>query len=145
MNYVEFELSSPEWSTIKILRPVPSGTDPWGIFASIRETPWGESLPTVDGEIMSHAQYGHVMPLVRQLGLPPEILLRKIPKKYRECTQAKNCIGYQAIACNPCKKMPDCYDPPGIPKEAQAVAVIVAVAWREGRYVVIVTGTEYSS
>lgn len=144
MNYVEFTLTCQEWSPIKILRPVPTGDDPWGILAPLRETPWGENLPVVSGEVMSDAQYGHVMPLVRLLGLPPDQQLKRIPVTFRMCLSSKQCISYRQQDCHPCAKLPDCYTPPSIPHAAQEAAVLVAMAWRENRYVIIVEGSEFS-
>ena len=145
MNYVEFILTCQEWGPIKILRPVPSGEDPWGILAPLRDTPWGEHLPVINGEVMTDAQYGHVMPLIRLLGLPPDQQLKHVPPAFRVCVSAKQCISFRPQDCHPCKKLPDCYIPPGVPQEAQEAVVLVALAWREGRYVLVVDGPEFSS
>lgn len=144
MKVVEFTLTSQDWGPLKILRPVPAGEDLWGVLASIRGTPWGDHLPLVPGEVMSDALYGHVMPLVRSLGLPPDQQLHRVPQAYRVCSSAKQCISFKEAACQPCAKLPDCYCPPGIPSEAQEAAVMVAMAWRESRYVVIVDGPEFT-
>jgi hypothetical protein len=56
---------------------------------------------------------------------------------------AKECVVFDAAQCYPCKKLPDCYAPPKLSPEAQALACAVALAWRDGYYVVVVEGEEF--
>jgi hypothetical protein len=102
-------------------------------------------LPVVSGQVMSVAVHGHTLPLVRLLGRPPEALMRKVPNEFRVCGNAKGCGSFRVVDCQPCMKMPDCYEPPGLDSEvAVAAGALVALAWRDGIYVVLVEGPEFS-
>ena len=46
--------------------------------------------------------------------------------------------------CRPGQGVPDCYEPPGLEGEVAMLATTVALAWREGRYVVVVDGPEFN-
>jgi hypothetical protein len=45
--------------------------------------------------------------------------------------------------CKPCPKLPDCYDPPG-DATTQSLMRQIAIAWRDGRYVLVTVGAEFS-
>jgi len=138
-----FSLNTRDWGVLKILRPIPLLEDPWGSLALLKGTPWGDLLPVVDGEAFSHATHGHATPLMKVIGPPPEALLRMIPKKYRSCDSFNNCIMSDPAVCYPCRKVPDCYVPPGVPEDVSVLAALVVSCWKEDRYVVIVEGAEF--
>ena len=140
---VEFTLSTTEWGEVKIFRPLPIGDEPWGQLAPLKGTPWGDQIPVVSGEVYSHATHGHATPLMRVIGPPPLALMKKIPKDFRICSSIRSCIMADRAVCHPCLKMPDCYVPPGASVEALLAATSVLLAWKEGRYVVIVEGPEF--
>lgn len=140
----EITISSKEWGDVKVLRPIPKLSDPWGILAPLRETPWAASIPVVSGLVFSHALHGLVVPLMNVIGPEPHALLRLIPAEYRRCAEFKPCIMRDAAVCHPCVGLPDCYVPPEVAPEARDAARTVALAWRDGRYVVVVEGPEFS-
>lgn len=71
--------------------------------------------------------------------------MRQIPDSHRLCAMGKaGCIIYRKDDCHPCKKMPDCYIPPSLDQGQQIIASIVALAWKENRYVIVVTGEEFN-
>ena len=125
-------------------RPIPIEEDPWGLLAPIKDTPWGELITEVQGDALSHALYGRTGPLLSQIGPDPRSLLRMVPEPYRVCTQIKSCINASPTKCHPCADLPDCYDPPNLGQAAKDEARVVALAWRDGYYVVIPVGEEFS-
>jgi len=142
-RYVEFTLSDEVWGDIKILRPIPLPDEPWGILAPLKSTLWKDLIPVVSGEVFSHATHGHLTPLVRVIGPPPEALLRLIPKKYRVCASFRGCLAADKKVCHPCLEVPECYMAPGLSDDDAMLASLVILAWKEGRYVVIVDGDEF--
>jgi len=115
--------------------------DPWGVLAPIEDTIWGTLLPKVPSEEFTHALYGHAMPLIRLLGPFPGGLARQVPEEEGRCRRATNKACTLASAyCRPGKKIPDCYEAPGENSELKSD---VALAWAEGRYVIIVLGDEF--
>ena len=140
---VRFSLDGGGWGRIKILRPHQIGDDPWGVFAPLRGTVWGDGFSVIPGGTFSHALHGHVMPLLRSIGPDPYALSKKIPEEQGRCrmAQAKTCLTITPH-CKPGKKLPACYEAPGDQSE---LASTVAHSWAEGRYIVVVDGPEYVS
>jgi|SaaInlStandDraft_7_1057024.scaffolds.fasta_scaffold119259_2 hypothetical protein len=145
MRVHEFTLNSDEWGEVKLLRPIPHGKDGdrWGDLAVLKGTPWGDLIPTVSGADMSHALHGRITPLMRVIGNPPVAQLRLVPAQSRRCADYKTCA-MSGETCQPHPKMPECYVPPGLSFEAQMAAQTVVLAWKEGRYVVVVGEGEFS-
>lgn len=143
-SLLEFHLHTKEWGKILISRIVPHGDDSWGVFRSLEGTPWGDGIAEVPGEAFSHALHGRVMPLVRELGPEPVYLLKKIPEDWRICSAHTKCSIYQPKRCHPCSKTPDCYLPPKLSTEQVPLAAEIAMAWRNGFYVIAVVGPEFS-
>jgi len=83
------------------------------------------------------------MPLMREIGSHPHGLLKQVPTAYRRCRMEQGCIMASA-RCHPNPKVPECYAPPLVSDEALLAASTVAVAWAEGRYVIVVEGAEFS-
>ncbi len=60
------------------------------------------------------------------------------------CTQINTCVT-AAVSCKAGSgKLPDCYEAPLLSVGQSLCATVVALAWNEGRYVVIVDGLEFS-
>ena len=135
-----FTLSDTPWGTVQIIRILPREGNPWGPLGVLKDTPWGKLIPEVSGEAYSHALHGHIVPLMREIGPAPQHLLKQIPEDFRRCASAKQCLNFAAHTCHPCRKMPECYTPPGV----DGIAAPVAQAWRDGSYVVVVVGDEFS-
>ena len=144
MKLVWFTIESPGWNSILIMRPLPQRENPWGDLEVIRETPWGALLPVVSGDALSHALHGHTKRLMAQIGTPPAGLCKKIQDPYRTCGMIKTCLAASEKNCQPGPKLPDCYDPPSVAPEMKEAITAIALAWKEGRYVIIVEGDEFS-
>ncbi len=142
-GYTKFKLPEDLWGDVHVVRILPRQGDMWGTFAPLRDTPWGDLLPVVSGDSLSHALHGMTTPLMEEIGRPPYVLLKRIPEKYRRCAMWDGCISFKEAQCQPCLKLPDCYEPPGVPPEAVLPASFVAIAWKEGAYVVLVEGDEF--
>ncbi len=92
---------------------------------------------SVSKEVMDHALHGWTRPLVDQLGIPPAILLRKLPEP--ECVWRERCPLYRPRACLPTQpKMPSCFQPSGTDDETGLLASEVIRLWREKVYIVVV-------
>lgn len=121
---------------------IPHGDDPWGVMSGVQETPWARLVSVVSGEAMSHARHGYATPLMREIGPHPHLLLRQMAR-FR-CALESTCAGVNKH-CQPSKTVPDCYEPPQISDPAIASVISQLVLWcREGRYVVVVQGAEFS-
>lgn len=138
-----------KWHNLNILRALPAKDgDIWGDLAVLRETPWESSIQTISGDTLSHALHGLILPLQNELGTPPDVLGRRMPPESAWCLQKidKTC----AFANKTCRvghpKFQDCYEAPGFGDnyEGKRVASQVARAWRDGHYVVVVKGDEFS-
>lgn len=93
---------------------------------------------------MSHALHGYATPMMRLIGPPPYALLKKVPGIYRDCVVFKDCLMHNKNHCHPGPKLPDCFVPAGVPVDAREMVTQIAMAWRSGRYVVVVEGVEFS-
>ena len=144
MRVHEFTLDSVEWGQVKIMRPIPIGKDGdrWGDFAPLKGTYFEDLIPLVSGEAMSHALHGYIVPLMKEIGPVPDALMRMIPKEHRYCAEEKCAL--RSSNCYPNPKMIECYIPPNLSFEAQMVAQMIVLAWRENRFVVVVTEGEFS-
>jgi len=137
-------LQSKEWGDISILRVLPVKGNIWGDLDPIKDTPWGKLIPVVSGLALSHALHGYVTPLMREIGPHPHGLLKQIPEAYQRCTLWNNCLMYRKKTCIPCTKLPECYNPPGFDPEDQGIISEIAIAWRDGQYVIVVQGEEFA-
>lgn len=145
-DFQRIDIDGKEWGVIKVLRPIAKeDDDPWGGLAPLKGTPYEKLIPVVPGEAFSHAQHGYLKPLLKVIGPDPKVLSRLVPKELRKCGLFKSCLMYREKECVPGPDLPDCYEPPGmVDPEARAVASMVVLAWKEGRYVVVVEGAEFS-
>jgi len=142
-GYTRFKLPGDEWGEVEVVRILPRDGDIWGVFAPLKDTPWGDQLPTVSGESLSHALHGMTTPFMTEVGRPPYVLLKRIPEGYRRCNMWDGCISYREALCQPCRKLPDCYEPPDLDPEATQCANFLARMWKEEVYVVLVEGAEF--
>jgi len=123
--------------------PVPHTDDPWGALAPLRGTVWADQIPVVKGSVMSDAMHGWATGLMRVIGPEPKYLLGRITEAEGRCSLVHECA-MVTPHCYPCQKLPDCYEAPLSTPDASHVAALVAMAWKEGRYIVVVEGREWS-
>lgn len=145
-HLIEFALDTTDFGRIKLARPAFNSIAEysWGNLAVLKGTPWGDLIPVIDGELVSHALYGRATPMMRVIGAPPKALLKQIPDPYRVCLMCKDCVLFRKEDCNPCAKIPECYIPPQLDKDQQVAASLVVLAWKENRYVIVVEGAEFN-
>ena len=122
---------------------IPKQGDIWGVLAPLKETPWGDEIWTVPGEAMSHALHGWTVPLLRVLGTPPRARAVRMSEKDGRCSLHETCVMAKDY-CRPSPQLPDCYEAPLKDVRAAHLATLVALAWKEGRYVLLVEGEEHS-
>lgn len=136
-------LQSDDWGEVKLLVPKVRQGDPWGVISTLKGTIWGDQIPTVSGPAFSDAMRGSATRLMREIGPLPKHLNMRISDSDGVCRYHGSCPLYRSH-CRPGKKLPDCYEPPGewTPQESMAITQ-VALAWSEGRYVVVVEGDEW--
>jgi hypothetical protein len=143
----EVDLDGQGQGDIKLLVTFPVAGAPWGDFEFLRGTSWESGITAVTAEAYSHALHGWSVPLRRELGRNPEASAKRVSDKEGHCLQAGACIGWKPLQCRPGGKPerkkdaacpPQCYEAPFGPVASQ-----VALAWREGRYPVIVKGEEF--
>jgi hypothetical protein len=138
-----FNLSGKGWEDVPVLRPIPNGNDPWGVLAPLKGTDFEGLLPVVSGEVWSHALHGHLAPLMRQIGRPPDALFRFIPQSFLKCAESKTCGTHDLKICLPGPKTPNCWIPFGVDAGVAPAIIEIVLAWRDGRHVVIVAGEEF--
>ncbi len=137
------DLDDPDWNLIKLLISLPRPDEPWGVLAPLRGTVWGNQLSIVPGDDLSHAFHGWATPLMRVIGVNPKVRAKRIENDEGVCRLTGSCVGATPL-CRPGPKVLACYEAPGLPQEAWPLASLVARAWGEDRYVVVVDGPEFS-
>jgi len=128
---------------LDLLVVVPRGDDIWGTLSCLQDTVWGGQIQVVPGDALSHALHGWSLPLVKVLGVPPLVRAARIPEKEGRCALYPTCL-IKRPHCRPGEKTPDCYEAPLDDLDASLRASLVALAWRDGLYVVVVEGKEHS-
>jgi hypothetical protein len=133
---------------------VPEDADHWGKLECMRGTTWEEGIQEVSSESLSHALHGMLKPLLSSLGRPPHFSAKRVSDDQGVCDLQGNCIKYEEGFCRPGsekgngwrKKVgpPGCYQPPVSEVEFQEVFFKVAMAWKEGRHVVVVKGEGFN-
>lgn len=142
-GFREIDLDDADQGEVLLLIALPTEDHLWGVLAPLQNTPWGEQIQVVDGGDLSHALHGYATPLVRNLGSPPRRRARRMPADSVRCALRDSCP-MAADHCVPGPGMPGCYQPPAPEPEILALAAVVARAWAEGRYVMVVEGEEFS-
>jgi hypothetical protein len=137
------ERDNPE--KLRVLYPPPLPKDPWGALAPLRETSWGAEIPLVRGDFLTHALHGHIMPLRRTLGLPPQERPRRLPLLETICMerQANRCPMATGDCVPGSTRLPECYVAPMMDETLRRLGTMVGRAWDEGRYVFVVVGREH--
>jgi len=133
-------LTDGQLGEVRLLVPFPSPESPWGVLEPLRDTEWGAQIPVVSGAVLSDAMHGWALPLMRQIGVEPQIHAKRITEGAGRCALADKCVG-ATPHCRPSPELPDCYEAPG---DHSGLASAVALAWAEGRCVVVVEGAEFS-
>lgn len=125
---------------LPVMWPLPTAEGPWGILSPLQGSKWGDQIPAISGEIWSLALHGRTQPLRQLLGPPPPVRARRLPLVERECIEY-GCV-LRGSHCTPGSgKLPRCYRSPE--PDLHRLVYAVAMAWDEGRYVVVVTGNEF--
>ena len=140
-----------------LIEIVPEDADHWGTLESLRGTSWEHGVKVLTAEALSHALHGRFLPLLRELGRDPRASGRRVKSEEGVCSQIKTCMTADKALCRPggskgkgrrLKHGPlDCYEPPlseDTPSQIAEVFVRVALAWREGRYTVVVRGDGFN-
>ena len=129
---------------LKLLYPIPKD-DPWGVFACLKGTYWGDQIKVVSGEVYSHALYGMTKPLRAAVGRPTRIDARRVPDEIAWCGKLHD--GTCAMGDGRCRpgtgKLPICYWAPSQEASVSDAAASVALAWDEGRYVIVIEGEAF--
>jgi hypothetical protein len=136
---VVYRIGGTDWGDLRVCRPIPRLQDAWGVLAPLRGTPWGDALPIISGDAMSHALHGWAMPLVRELGPKPSSRGVEAPVM---CALFDTCIT-AGPKCHPFGPSPECYEAP-VEDSIVRAANAVALEWSSGSWVVIVEGREWS-
>lgn len=135
-------LNDKQQGEILLAVAVPRGDDPWGVLASLRGTSWEDQITVVPGSVMSDAVHGWATPLMRIIGIETRYRLRKINEDEGRCALTDGCA-MATIHCRPGPKLPECFEAPLPTPEGRHTAALVALAWKEGRYVLVVEGKEW--
>lgn len=138
-------LPTLEMGEIKVLAVFEKGGFWEPEWDPLRESRIGAQFTVLDNSILSHALNGWSKPLVDALGIPPVGALKKLPLAAKQCRRRQVCPLYDPKQCFPeAAKMPWCYEPDGTSSEPFVRAAARAIEeWRQGVYVLIVTGAEY--
>lgn len=135
-------LTDRQQGEVLLAVPIPHDDDPWGVLAPLRGTSWGDQITVVPGAVMSDAVRGWATPLMRIIGIDPKYRLGRIIEEEGICALYGEC-SMATIHCRPEPKLPECYEAPLETSPARLIAALVAMAWKEGRYVIVVEGKEW--
>ena len=140
---IRLTVTTRELGDVLVLRPTPKHGDSWGDLAPLRDTPWESYIQSIPGEIFSHALHGYTLPFIQMLGPEPRALEKKMPRALGICSDFEGCVIANPKHCHPCSDLPDCYEAP-LDGPAGRIASQVALAWKEGRYVLVIEEGEFS-
>jgi len=140
---VRYQLNDNTWGSFTVFRPIPKNGDPWGCLAPLKGTLWEQHVPVVRGDSMSHALHGYLKPLLDEIGPEPRLLTKKIPEKIGRCGLFKDCITSEP-KCIPSGPPPDCYEAPDEKASVSDAATSLVLLWKQGAWVVVVDGGEFS-
>lgn len=140
----EVRVDCPEQGVVKLMWPIPRRGDPWGVLAPLKGTAWEPLIRVVSGDVVSHALHGWATPLMRVIGPSPRHVPRLLSEESGRCSMFRTCVA-AGVNCRPGHpKLPDCYEAPGLDGRGPLLASRVALAWREGFYVLVVEGAEFN-
>jgi len=138
----EFTLTKTVWGDLRIVRPIPRNNTIWGELIVLKDTIWGQFIPTIAFETLDRALRGDVLPFLREAGYYPKDILQKLKKHKTETlcqhVAAKSCLLVDLKKCYPCADLPSCYVPPELTFEQRQLANYVALSWRDDKFVVVV-------
>ena len=138
------DLAATRYGDLKFLVAVPRPGEPWGALAPLRGTTWGSLIPVVSGDAMSHALHGNPQALLAAAGRPPQHQGKQLPLAERRCEVRTGCLLHRDSHCFVASgKLPECFIAAIPGDHEQMLAAYVALAWDEGRYVVVVEGGEF--
>ncbi len=93
----------------------------------------------VSAEAVSHATHGYILPLMKELGPEPKYLVKRLDASTGWCSSyGPTCPG-SSPSCRPGPTVPACWR-----SNIGDLAGDVVQAWRDGLYVVVVDGDEFS-
>lgn len=143
-GFHQFTVEDDVLGRFDLLVAIPHEEDHWGVLAPLRGTHWGALIREVSGESLAHARHGFMSPLAREIGPAPKHLAKLVQDPWGMCvlTAPGACAG-ATRHCRPGPKLPDCYEP-AVAAELQNLVHKVALAWRDGRYVLVVDGPEFA-
>ncbi len=125
---------------LRVMWPIPTKAASWGVLEPLKQSAWGKQIPIVTGEVWSLALHGRTRPLRLLLGSPPRVRANRLPVAERACIMP-NCV-LRGVHCIPGSgKLPNCYQPQS--PELRRLQYAVGMAWDEGRYVIVVEGSEF--
>ncbi|MBD3262160.1 MAG: hypothetical protein GF334_10930 [Candidatus Altiarchaeales archaeon] len=144
-GFSRITLSETEWGPIKILRPLSRDGDEWGPLRFARGSEWEPFLRKVSGETLSYALHGYTKPLVEALGPDPMTVAGRVPPSVGFCRrhQNKTCSVRKDI-CRPGPETPECYEPDVEDIDFEEALYEVVMGWKEGYYVLVIEGSEFS-
>ena len=128
------------------------GSD-WGELTPLQGTSWGDGIQVISAEALSNAMHGHIGPLLREVGWEVRPKARRVSDEEGLCAMRETCHTWQEGYCRPGGRdrrksgPPICYEPPLEPGTEAKIKQLfrdVALAWQEGRHVVVVVGQEFS-
>lgn len=129
-------------SKVSVMYPIPEEGSIWGILLPLRDTIWGEQIPTVSGEALSEAFYGNAKMLRGQLGRPPQARVKLLPVMDTRCSDEHQC-NLVSSKCHPGSgELPECYVPP-VDRSIRTITWAVTRAWAAGTHVFVVNGPEF--
>lgn len=111
---------------IRVVRPL----DGWGPWRPLLGTPFESLVPQVSLDAHQHAVYGWMNPLRKELGNPPDAVLRKLAGFSCRLANPEDC----RIAtrwCQPSGKTPTCYEFPHLDPEVANVMTYLVRCWVE--------------
>ena len=127
---------------IQLLYPIPKDDNAWGVFACLRGTYYGDRIRLVSASAYSHALYGMSRYLRQGLGRPIQVEAQRVPDIFAYCAKLHN--GTCAMGDRRCRpgtgQLPVCYWAPDSDRAIADAAASVALAWDEGRYVIVLEG-----
>lgn len=135
---------------------VPEGSEDWGVLEPMRETSWEAGIQEVSADSLSHALHGRLNPLLSELKRSPHYSAKRVSDEQGICDLQGNCIKYEKGFCRPGSEKgrgwrrkvgpPSCYQPPISASSARYHDAFfkVAMAWKEGVYVVVVKGEGFN-
>lgn len=138
------KLSTRELGDLELLLIYQYGTTWEKEWASLQGLPLASHFTIVSDETMNHALRGWTSPLVKALGLSPELTIRRLNPQESKCWKNVTCPFFNRKECLPSHpKMPWCFEPSSIEDlDARTLAAEAIKLWRQGVYILVVTHAE---